>query len=263
MKARRKQIWVGLLSLLVLFGCVLAWQVYVVAAKVPAFLLPAPGAVGSQLTSMVWDGTLLKHSLVTAKSIIIGFALGSILGFVGGYLMSRSRALEDAIFPYVMLIQATPKVALIPLFVIWFGLGMTSKLALVVLSAFFPVMLNTITAVRSTPPEYYDLMTILKASRSQMVTKLEVPLAMPLIMAGLKVGIVQATIGAIVSEWVSGKEGLGYLLVYGSMRFDSRLLVASIIATTLVGLLFYWAVDWVEERVLFWHESKNRFKEMV
>jgi NitT/TauT family transport system permease protein len=160
-----------------------------------------------------------------------------------------------------MIIQATPKVALIPLFVIWFGLGPAPKLLLIVLSVFFPVMTNTIAGFRSTPRDYYDLMNILGAQARQTLFKVKLPLSLPIIMAGLKIAMVQAVIGAIVAEWVSGKDGLGYLLVYGSTLYNSRMLIASIIATTVLGVLSYGIIDFIEGRVLFWHESQNIMKE--
>lgn len=251
----------GTLSVLVLVAAVLVWQLYVVVWKVPQFLLPSPTAVADQLGLMAKDGSLAYHSGITSMNIAVGFVVGSALGFVCGYLMSKSRVIEDALYPYIMVIQATPKVSLIPLIVIWFGLGTFSKLLIIVLSAFFPVMLNTIIALRSTPADYFDLMKILGASKRQVLFKMRLPLAVPMIMAGLKVAMVQAVIGAIVSEWVSGKDGLGYLLVFGSTQYNSKLLIASILATTALGLVFYWAVDLIEAKLLFWHESKTIFEE--
>jgi NitT/TauT family transport system permease protein len=256
-----KNAWYGFLSFLVLVGTVLVWHLYVTIGKIPQFLLPSPGAVVGQLLLMIKDGTLVYHSGITSIGIASGFLIGSALGFVCGYLMSKSRVIEDALYPYIMVIQATPKVSLIPLIVIWFGLGLTSKLLIIVLSAFFPVMLNTIVAFRSTPADYYDLMKILNASKRQMLFKVKLPLSVPFIMAGLKVAMVQSVIGAIVSEWVSGKDGLGYLLVFGSTQYNSKLLIASIIATTILGLFFYWIIDFIEAKALFWHESKTIFEE--
>lgn len=251
----------ALLSVLVLAAGVLGWQAYVVLFKVPMFLLPAPTAVAAQLALMAKDGSLAHHAGVTSLGIAAGFLLGSALGFACGYLMSKSRVVEDALMPYVMVVQATPKVSLIPLIVIWFGLGTGAKLLIIVLSAFFPVMLNTVVALRSTPADYHDLMRILNATRSQTLFRMKLPLAVPMIAAGLKVAMVQAVIGAIVAEWVSGKDGLGYLLVFGSTQFNSKLLIASILATTALGLCFYWAIDLIEARLLFWHESRTVFEE--
>ncbi|QQO10556.1 ABC transporter permease [Breznakiella homolactica] len=261
MKGLGKKLSIYAMSFLVLVGILLIWHLYVTIWNVPEYLLPGPIGVAEQFVAMVKDGTLLYHAGVTSAGIAAGFAIGSVLGFFCGYLLSKSRAMENALYPYIMVIQATPKVSLIPLFVIWFGLGMGPKLLLIVLSVFFPVMANTITGFRSTPRDYYDLMTILGASSRQTLYKVKVPLSLPIIMAGLKIAMVQAVIGAIVAEWVSGKDGLGYLLVYGSTLYNSRMLIASILATTVLGVVFYMVIDFIEAKVLFWHESQNIVKE--
>jgi len=253
---KRRDLWIRFLSFLAAAAAVAGWHFYVTLGKVPAFILPGPEAVARQLISMVRDGSLLFHMGITSAGIVTGFLIGSVLGFVLGYFLAKSRVLEAALFPYLIAVQATPKVTLIPLFVIWFGLGLASKLLLVVLSAFFPVLLNTVIGFRSVPREYYELMRILNATERQMLYKVKLPLSLPILMAGLKVAMVQAVIGTIVAEWVSGKSGLGYLLVYGSTQFDSRLLLAAIFATTLVGLFFFWIIEIIESRALFWHESK-------
>jgi NitT/TauT family transport system permease protein len=238
-------------------GILLIWHLYVKFLHVPEYILPGPLGVGEQLIVMIKNGSLLYHMGITAVGILVGFVIGSLLGFFGGYVLSRSKILENALYPYIMIIQSTPKVALIPLFVIWFGLGLAPKLLLIVLSVFFPVMANTITGFRSTPQDYYDLMHILGASGRQILFRIKLPLSLPIIMAGLKIAMVQAVIGAIVAEWVSGKNGLGYLLVYGSTLYNSRMLIASIIATTLLGVFFYGLIDLIESKALFWHESQH------
>ena len=238
-----------------------ALPIYVVIKGIPNFILPPPEAVGQRFVSLIANGTFVREGWVTLYTIIIGFSIGSILGFVAGYYSAKSRTFEEVISPYVMLIQATPKVSLIPLFVIWFGLGMPSKLLLIVLSAFFPVMINTILGLRSIPEDYENLMKILQASERQSTVKMRLPMATPLIMAGLKIAMVQSVIGAIVSEWMAGDRGLGYLLVYGSSLYDANLLMASILATTFLGLILYWSIELIEKKLLFWHESKLAFTE--
>jgi NitT/TauT family transport system permease protein len=249
------------ISFLVLAGLLLLWHWYVIVFSIPEFILPGPLGVAKQMLVMLQNGSLPRNTGITFMGILAGFVIGSVLGFLGGYALSRSSVLEDAFYPYIMIIQATPKVALIPLFVIWFGLGLAPKLLLIVLSVFFPVMANTITGFRSTPRDYYDLMRILGASEKQTLVKVKLPLSLPIIMTGLKIAMVQAVIGAIVAEWVSGKNGLGYLLVYGSTMYNSRMLIASIIATTVLGVCSYGIIDLIEARLLFWHESRNIIKE--
>lgn len=256
-----KKVLTVIISILFLVLFLGFWKGYIIINEVPSFILPTPEAVGSEFVDLVMDGTFITEGWITLYTIVIGFVIGSGLGFLAGYFSARSRTFEEIISPYVLLIQATPKVSLIPLFVIWFGLGMPSKLLLIVLSAFFPVMANTIVGMRSVPQDYENLLTILKASERQRVFKLQLPMAMPMILAGLKIAMVQSVIGAIVSEWMAGESGLGYLLVYGSSLYDANLLMASILATTFLGLALYWTIEVVEKKVLFWHESKVAFTE--
>ncbi|HNR78709.1 MAG TPA: ABC transporter permease [Mesotoga infera] len=256
-----KRVLITVLSILFLFLFLGIWKGYIVLNDVPPFILPPPEAVGQRFVALIANGTFIREGWVTLYTIILGFSIGSTMGFLAGYFSARSRTFEEIISPYVMVIQATPKVSLIPLFVIWFGLGMPSKLLLIILSAFFPVMVNTILGLRSIPEDYSNLMTVLKATERQRVLKLELPMATPLIMAGLKIAMVQSVIGAIVSEWMAGDRGLGYLLVYGSSLYDANLLMASILATTFLGLILYWSIEFVEKKLLFWHESKLAFTE--
>ncbi|PNS34515.1 MULTISPECIES: ABC transporter permease [unclassified Mesotoga] len=256
-----RKVLIAIISILFLVLFLGFWKGYIIIRDVPGFILPPPEAVGQRFISLVADGTFIREGWVTLYTILIGFSVGSILGFAAGYFSAKSRTFEEVISPYVMLIQATPKVSLIPLFVIWFGLGMPSKLLLIVLSAFFPVMINTILGLRSVPEDYENLMTILGASERQATLKMRLPMATPLIMAGLKIAMVQSIIGAIVSEWMAGDRGFGYLLVYGSSLYDANLLMASIIATTFLGLILYWSIELIEKKLLFWHESKLAFTE--
>lgn len=257
----KRKIIISILSVL-LFALMLAlWRTYIWIGQIPSFILPTPEEVGAQLLEMIRNGLLLKHSLITLLSILVGFLIGSLFGFLNGYIISRSRTIERILFPYVMLVQSTPKVSLIPLLVIWFGLGLTSKMLLIILSAFFPVLVNTIVGFRSVPEEYHHLMTILRASTRQNMFKMQLPLATPFLMAGFKVAMVQSVIGAIVSEWVAGEKGLGYLLVYGSTQYDSSLLISSILATSMLGVILFEIVDVLESRLLHWHASKTVFTE--
>ena len=158
---------------------------------------------------------------------------------------------------YVLFAQTAPKIALIPLFVLWFGLGWASKLILIVSMVFFPVMASVILGMQSVDRGMRDLMRVLRASRLQTFWEVELPSSLPPIFAGLKVGIVQAVIGAIVAEWISSKSGLGYLLTYASALSDTPLLVAAIIVTSSLGVLLYEVLDVVEGRLFGWHESKR------
>ena len=239
---------------LLLFAAI--WEGYVRAYDVPAFILPSPAEAFASLLDL-FRGEIYFHLLVTLGEVVSGFLAGTALGFLFGYPLAKIPVLRKALMPYILFAQTAPKIALVPLFVIWFGLGYLSKLILIVSMVFFPVMAAVILGIESVPGGMRDLMRVLQASGARTFWDVELPSSLPLIFAGLKVGIVQAVIGAIVAEWISSKSGLGYLLTYASALSDTPMLVAVIIATTALGVLLYEALEWTENRLLFWHESKN------
>ncbi|HHY47763.1 MAG TPA: ABC transporter permease [Firmicutes bacterium] len=248
----------GILTILLFILAIGGWKAYVVFKGVPEYLLPPPERVLDSLVELIVSGEVFKHLFVTLSEVIVGFVIGSIGGILAGYLLGRWRLVEEIFSPYILFAQTAPKIALIPLFVIWFGLGLTSKVVLIVSMTFFPVMVNTILGLRSIDTNVRNLLRILKATAWQRFISVELFASLPLIFAGLRLGMVQAVIGAIVAEWVSGKTGLGYLLVLGNMTYNSGLLIAAILLTTLLGIVTYMAVMAVENRVLYWHESKAK-----
>lgn len=235
---------------------ILIWYLYVKINDVPQYMMPSPLPVFKRLVEMIISGEIWIHFLVTTGEIFLGYILGILFGVGFGYIIAKSQILKEALMPYLIFAQASPKIALVPLFVIWFGLGITSKLVLIVSMVFFPVMEGTIVGIDSIPKSVRDLMKILNASKLQTLREVELPSAMPMIFSGLKVGMVQAVIGAIVAEWISGKQGLGYILIYASSVFDTVLLIAGIIFTIIVGIIFYELVNITERKLLYWHESQ-------
>lgn len=236
---------------------VLIWFLYVKAFDVPAFILPSPQEVGSATLEMLTSGEVFKHFAITSGEVLAGFVIGIVLGYAIGYLISKVKILEDALMPYILLAQTAPKIALAPLFVIWFGLGFTSKLVLVVSMVFFPVMLGAMFGLKSITYNLKCLMQITGLNWWQRIIQVELPYSLPQIFAGLKVGMVQAVIAAIVAEYISGENGLGYLLVFNSTTYNSPMLFATIIYTILIGVIFYTLISFLENRFLFWHESKQ------
>ncbi|NOU92461.1 ABC transporter permease subunit [Paenibacillus sp. LMG 31456] len=236
---------------------VILWYAYVVIFDVPAFIVPLPADVGKALIEMFSTQDLMHHFFVTSGEVLAGFVLGIVFGYVIGYLIGKFKFLEDALMPYILLAQTAPKIALAPLFVIWFGLGFTSKLMLIISMVFFPVMLGAIFGLKSVTYNLKCLMQITGLNWWQKIIQVELPHSLPQIFAGLKVGMVQAVIAAIVAEWISGESGLGYLLVFNSTTYNSPMLFASIIYTIVVGIIFYALISFLENRFLFWHDSKQ------
>jgi len=236
---------------------VLIWYLYVSIFDVPKFILPSPSDVGREFVDMIGRENVLHHFLITTSEILAGFVLGVLIGYLIGYLIGKVKLLEEALMPFILLAQTAPKIALAPLFVIWFGLGFTSKLVLIISMVFFPVMLGAIFGMKSISYNMKCLMQITGLNWRQRIFQVELPHSLPQIFAGLKVGMIQAVIASIVAEYISGQSGLGFLLVYGSTTYNSPMLFASIIYTVIVGIIFYALVAFLENRFLFWHESKQ------
>ncbi|RVU55160.1 ABC transporter permease [Anaerosphaera multitolerans] len=236
---------------------IIIWHLYVKISNVPTYVLPSPGIVMEQLLELFSSGTIYPHLLVTSMEVIIGFIIGAFLGIVLGYFIVKSSTLKYALMPYLVFAQTAPKIALVPLFVIWFGIGLVSKIILIVSMVIFPVMMGIITGIDSIPEDSRNLMKILKSSPSQILFQLELPYSLPALFSSFKIGIVQAVIGAIVAEWISGKQGLGYILTYASSTYNTPMLIAGIVVTIVVGVITYELIALIENKLLYWHESKT------
>ena len=228
------------------------WWSYVRLFDVPRFVLPAPSDVWWAFFALFRDGTIWPHLAHTLGIIAAGFGIGSALGFALGFVLGKSPRLERIVGPYLFFFQTAPKIALAPLFILWFGLGLTSQIVLVVSLVFFPVMAGTILGLRSVPVNFGFLADVLNLSKRDRLVRIELPSAVPEIFAGLKVGAVQATIGAILAEWLSGAQGLGYLMVFAGTTYKAPMLFAMVLITSLLGILIYQTVAGLEKWLLSW-----------
>lgn len=233
------------------------WWIYVAVKYVPAYILPSPPKVWNSLEKMFVKGTVYPHLWTTTYEVILGFVIGAFLGIVLGYIFIKVDALKTMLMPYLIFLQTAPKIALVPLFVIWFGIGLVSKVVLIISMVLFPVLSGMMLGLESIPPDVRNLMKILKASKWQIFSQVEMQYSLPALFASMKVGIVQAVIGAIVAEWMSGKQGLGYILTYASSTYDTPMLLAGIIVTIILGIATYQVISVLEDKFLYWHESKN------
>ncbi|MCA1846629.1 MAG: ABC transporter permease, partial [Actinobacteria bacterium] len=191
---------------------------------VPNYLVPTPGQVWRTMVDE-WP-MLLRSSYVTLYETVIGFVLASLLGLGTAILIVYSPTMEKTLYPVVLFAQVIPKVAIAPLLVVWFGFGLTPKMILAVLIAFFPVVISGVAGLRSIDPELLDLSATMGASRWQTFRKIRFPNALPHLMAGLKVAITLAVVGAVVGEFVGASEGLGYVLQVANGNLNAPLLFA-------------------------------------
>lgn len=240
---------------LVLIALVVLWEAYVVLFDVSPFILPSPFAVADSVKTLLSDPRTWNHTMVTLIEIICGFVIAVIVGIVLGGVLGKIPWLEASLNPLIVGLQVMPKVALIPLFIVWFGFGLTSKIVLAAVIAFFPIMTNTILGIKSVERGHRDVMLALNASRWQTFRDVELPSALPFILTGMEVGIVLATIGAIVGEYLGGSLGLGYMAVATLNAFDVQAMFGVIIILTILGLILYFLVVVLRRYLTPWHEA--------
>lgn len=244
-------------SLAVLAVFLAAWQWAPGALGMPEFVLPKFTRVVEEAVRM-WQGSeLLKHFGITALEVVVGFALGSLLGVMFGVALGLSPRTEAILSPYILALQIAPKVAFAPLFVMWLGYTMYPKILVAVLIVFFPVMINVLSAVRTVDPDMVNLVRTLNAGRIQIFRLVEFPSAMPALFSGLRIAATLAVIGVTVGELVGGNLGLGYLLVDSEGQGNTAGVFVAIVALTLIGILAYAAVVWAERKLLHYIPRAN------
>jgi NitT/TauT family transport system permease protein len=229
----------------------LAWQAIVFLAGYPPFILPGPYTVAERFVKAWSDGTMWPHTATTLIEILLGFVIGSALALVTGVLLARSRLAERLLSPYLVAAQATPILALAPLIALWFGTGLVSKLVICTLIVFFPVAIATMVGIRTVDPRLLEMARSFRASSWQVVSRIEIPAALPAILGGMRVGATLAVIGAIVAEWLGGESGLGVLIniARGSL-FDIPLMFAALVTLALIGVALYAVMVLVERRLV-------------
>ncbi len=229
-----------------------AWSYATGPGGLPPYLLPAPSAVAQALWSGLASGEFWPHIVFTMSSTLIGYAIGSILAIVAGVLVAESQLFERFVFPYIVAIQATPKVALAPLILVWFGFGLASKVVLVALICFFPLLVNTIGGIRRTDPELVAMARSFSRPSWWIFLHIKLPAAAGAIFAGLEIGIVLALIGAVVGEFVAAERGVGYLIGAATVNMNVAAMFAGVLILAVFGVFSSFAVRAVQRRVVFW-----------
>ncbi len=225
---------------------------------ISAFILPSPEMVWQRFLAAIEDGSIIRHSLVTLEEVLGGLAMGISIALLLGYLLAKSRVAEKLLSPYIVASQSIPIVAIAPLLIIWFGSGRLSKVLISALIVFFPVLVNTVVAVRSVPEDLHDLMRSLQAKRWQVFFKLEAPAAMPVLLGGLKVGATLSVIGAVVGEFVAADEGLGFIINLARGMYDIPMVFVAVFALVAMALILYSVVTLFELRFLGWRRDATK-----
>ena len=230
---------------------VIAWQLVVLVSGLQSFILPGPLTVAQRFVKAWTDGTMWPHVAQTLVEILLGFAIGATIALAVGVLLARSRLAERLLSPYLVAAQATPVLALAPLIVLWFGNGLPSKLVITTLIVFFPVAVATMVGIRSVDPRLLEMARSFRAGSWQLITRVEVPAALPAILGGMRVGVTLAVIGAIVGEWAGADQGLGVLIneARGSL-FDIPLMFAALLQLAIIGVTLYLVMLLIERRLV-------------
>ncbi len=234
-----------------------AWQLTVQLTQLPRFILPAPVDVWSRFLKAISDGSLIYHTGITLAEIILGLLAGITFATMTGYALAKSRSLEKILSPYLVASQAIPVVAIAPLLVIWLGDGILSKVVICALIVFFPVLVNTVVGVRAVPLALYDLMHSIRATRLQILLKLEVPASLPVLLGGLRIGATLSVIGAIVGELVDAQQGLGFLLQLGDFQYDTSMVFVAVFMLIALALSMYGLVTLLERKFLKWQNPSR------
>lgn len=246
----------ALVALALGVAMLLAWEAVCRAGMVSRLVLPAPSAIAAELwralAEIAAGGAMRVHLLVTVYEILAGFAAGCALAFVLGVLIAEIPTMRRVLMPYVIALNAAPKIALAPLLLVWFGFGAGSKIVMAALIAFFPLLVNVISGLSTVEEAKLRLMRSLAASRTMTLLKVKLPDALPAIFAGLKTSIVLAVVGAIVGEFVGADAGLGHVIKQSEFQLDVAQTFAVIVLLSLIGIAFFYVIEFLERRALFW-----------
>jgi NitT/TauT family transport system permease protein len=216
------------------------------------FLVSSPIAVARRLWSWIADGSILLHIWATVYATVIGFVIGAVAGVVGGLWLGMSPFFSRLLSPYIWAFNALPKVALAPLFILWFGLGIQSKVALAAVLVVFLVFVNTFSGVREVDQDLIDGVRLMRAKRSQLLTKVILPSATSWIFVGLKTAVPYALIGAIIGELIASNRGLGYLVQRSGSEFDTAGVFAALLVISVLAVIFNQFVEAVQARLERW-----------
>jgi NitT/TauT family transport system permease protein len=237
-------------SILLFLAVVVVWEAVARIFKLPEFVLPAPSSILKVLVAR--QGALGVAAWVTAREVLYGFVLSSIIGALVAMVIARFATFGRALYPLVVLFQTVPKIALAPLFILWFGFDLLPKVSLIVVMAFFPVAINMLVGLQSVDPNLVALMRSVGASRNEILWRVQLTNSLPYLMAGLKVAVTLAVIGAIVGEFAGAQAGLGYMIQFASTQMETALVFAALVEVSVLGLLFYYAIEIIEWRYINW-----------
>jgi NitT/TauT family transport system permease protein len=248
--ARRQRLLLRLLPWALILGLVIIWEILCRVLDIAEFVLPPPSSV---LASMwQWRLPIAENAAQTLMTSVIGFGVAVVFGLVMGAAIGASALIYHALYPLLIGFNAIPKVAIVPILVIWFGIGTVPAIITAFLLSFFPIVVNVATGIATVEPELRDVLRALGASPIDIIRKIGLPRAMPYFFASLKIAITVAFVGSILAETVGANSGIGHLMVVASSRFDVPLVFAGLVVTSLMGIAMYVVAAIIEKRMTGW-----------
>jgi NitT/TauT family transport system permease protein len=237
----------------VLFAVLIAlWELLSDQEVINPIVLPAPSAIGESFGHELSSSAFYPDLFATLEEMFIGSMIGMAIGFVGGIVVAVSPVGRSIVQPVMIALQAVPGLVLAPLMLIWFGYGINSKIALVVLSTFFPLFVTTVQGIRSTPSEYLSLMEAMQSSRVRTLLTVRIPYASPLIFAGVKAAIPTAFSAAVVSEFIGATKGLGLRVLSYNESLQIPEVFSLVLIMVIIGVFLYYATELLDRRLVFW-----------
>ena len=243
----------ALLIVLLLLGL---WEGYVRVFAVPKWLLPAPSVIA--VTLVTSRELLLRHTVVTAIEVLMGFAVALSGGAALACAMALSRTLERAFYPFIITSQMVPIIVLAPLLLIWVGYGLAPKVIVVALIAFFPIVVNMLDGLKAVDPDMVNVLRTMGARRWQIFVKVQVPTALPFLFSAIRVAMAVSVIGAVIGEWVGSSQGLGYLMIRSKPQFLTERVFAAMVILSARGIALLALVGLVEKRTIPWWHATQR-----
>jgi NitT/TauT family transport system permease protein len=229
----------------------IVWEILIHAFKIPSYLLPAPSDIAREI--LEYKTPWMYHAGFTLAIILLGFVSGLVVGVGMAVAITWSDRISAVVYPFLVIAQIVPKIALAPLLLIWLGYGLWPKVLVAFLVAFFPLVVDTAAGLQSTDPEIVDFARALKMSKWAVLRKVRFPAALPFIFGGMKVAITLAVIGAIVAEFVGSDMGLGYILIISGTYADTAKTFTAILIISFIGIVLYFMIERIEQAALPWY----------
>jgi NitT/TauT family transport system permease protein len=252
--------WRGFLVLLPGLFTLVMWELAAWQWSTVARLVSQPTEIARGIVDVISTGTIWQHLNATLTEMAVGYAIGAVSGVAVGFLCGRIKLLGDILNPYITLFNGIPKVALAPVFVIWFGIGLMSKIAIILTMVFFVVFINTFAGLRSVNEDYVAIIRIMGASHWQVVREVFLPATLPFIIVGLRAGIPFSVIGAVVGEFIAATKGVGFFINYNQGTYDTNGIFVGVTILALLVVVLDWLLSLLERRLLKWRpevEAKN------